>query len=138
MTNKLLIILMIFAVGVFSCGKKKEQPKKEVKREVVKPAVAKKDTVPPAPKPKPVVEKPENKYFLIAASFKKEANAISFKNSLIEQGFDAEVIVRNTGKNKDFYKVSYKGFSDKNEAYRELRSEKNKPDHEDVWLLIKK
>jgi len=139
MTNKLLLILIIFTIGFISCGKKKEEPKKQVQRQVVKPVEIKKDTVPPAPKPEPIViEKPDNKYFLIAASFEKETNAISFKNSLIEKGLDSEVIIRNSGINKEFYKVSYKGFSDKKEAYRELNIEKNQPEHEDVWLLIKK
>ncbi|WP_044212334.1 SPOR domain-containing protein [Saccharicrinis fermentans] len=130
---------MIFTVAFFSCGKKKEEPKKVVQREVIKPVEEKKDTIIPVPEPEPiVVEKPANKYFLIAASFVKEANAISFKDKLVEEGFDSEVIVRDRGLNKDFYKVSYKGFSDRELAYRELRNEKKQPDHEDVWLLIKK
>ena len=137
MTNKLLLILMIFTLGFISCGKKKKEPKKEVKREVVKPIVVKKDTIPPTPEPI-IIEKPDNKYFLIAASFERESNAISFKNSLIEKGLDSEVIVRNTGRNKEFYKVSYKGFVDKKEAYQELSIEKKQPEHEDVWLLVKK
>ncbi len=137
MTNKLLLILMIFTLGFFSCGKKKEEPKKQVKREVVKPIVVVKDTIPPAPEPI-IIEKPDNKYFLIAASFERESNAISFKNSLIEKGLDSEVIVRSTGRNKEFYKVSYKGFVDKKEAYQELSMEKNQPEHQDVWLLVKK
>ena len=141
MTNKLTLILMLIAIAFFSCGKKKEAPKKVVQRQVIKPEEEKKDTVAPVPEPEPepvVVEKPANKYFLIAASFVKEANAISFKDKLVEQGFDSEVIVRDRGLNKDFYKVSYRGFSDRALAYRALRNEKKQPDHEDVWLLIKK
>ena len=139
MKNKLLSLVILITIALFSCGKKKEAAKKEVKREVVKPAPIKKDTVKVKKEPEPViVEKPENKYFLIAASFVKEANANSFRDKLIAQGLDAEVIVRNKGINQDFYKVSYMGFSDKDEAFKQLSIEKKQSPYEGVWLLIKK
>ncbi|TLX77168.1 SPOR domain-containing protein [Labilibacter sediminis] len=141
MINRILIFSLLIIFMAISCGKKKEEEKKQVKREVVKKQVVKKDTVPPTPKPEPkpqVVETPDNKYFLIAGSFSKEQNAITFKNELIEQGYDSEVIVRKTGKNTDFYKVSYKGFYDKDEAFNELARERKLPNNEDVWLLIKR
>ncbi len=140
MTKKLLLFFFVILLGVVGCNKKKkEEPKTQVKREVVKPPVVKKDTIiPTKPIPEPIIEKPDNKYFLIAGSFSSENNANNFKNELIEQGFDSEVIIRNTGKNQEFYKVSYKGFSDKEIALKELAFEKKQPNNEDVWLLVKK
>ncbi|MCW3807926.1 SPOR domain-containing protein [Plebeiibacterium marinum] len=135
-----ILLLIIIAVFTFSCGNKKEAPKKQVKREVIKAPEVTKDTItPPPPPPAPkVVEKPDNKYFLIAGSFSSQKNAETFKAELIEQGFDSEVIIRKTGKNKDFYKVSYKGFADRDEAFNELAMERKQPNNDDVWLLIKR
>ncbi|MCW3784868.1 SPOR domain-containing protein [Plebeiibacterium sediminum] len=139
MIKKLIPFLLISFI-FFSCGDKKKNEVKQVKREVVKPPVEIKDTVvPPPPPPEPeVVTPPENKFFLIAGSFSSQQNAETFKNELIQQGYDSEVIVRKTGKNQDFYKVSYKGFYDKDEAFNALAMERKQPNNEDVWLLIKK
>lgn len=137
MKTKILLITFVFALGIISCNKKKEDTTKIVKREVVKPVVV--DTLPPAPQPEPVViEKPDNKYFLISASFTSESNAVAYKDKLTNEGFDSELIVRRSGANPDFYKVSYKGFADKEKAFNELSYEKNQPGKEDVWLLIKR
>ncbi len=139
MKTKILLITVVFALGIFSCGKKKEDTTKTVKREVVKPVIVAQDTVPPTPQPEPVViEKPDNKYFLISASFTSESNAVAYKDKLINEGFDSELIIRRSGANPDFYKVSYKGFADKEKAFDELAYEKNQPGKEDVWLLIKR
>ena len=139
MIQKLIPLLLISFI-LFSCGDKKKNEVKQVKREVVKPPVEKKDTVvPPPPPPEPeVVAPPENKFFLIAGSFSSQKNAETFKNELLQQGYDSEVILRKTGKNQDFYKVSYKGFYDKDEAFNALAMERKQPNNEDVWLLIKK
>ena len=140
MKNKLLLFAILASLVFFSCGKKKEEPKKEVKREVVKPKVAvKKDSakkIVEQPKPVPV-KKVDNKYFLIAASFVKENNANIFRDKLESQGYDAEVIVRNSGRNQDFFKVAYKAFSDKDEAFKQLSMAKKEAPFEGVWLLIK-
>jgi len=136
---KRIIPILLVAFIAFSCGKKKAEEVTQVKREVVKPPVEEKDTItPPPPAPEPVVvPKAENKYFLIAGSFSSMENAETFKNELIQQGFDSEVIIRKRGINQDFYKVSYKGFSDKDEAFNELAMERKQPNNQDVWLLIK-
>ncbi|WP_083631242.1 SPOR domain-containing protein [Labilibacter marinus] len=141
MMYRAIFICIVLSITFVGCGKKKEEPKKKVKQETIKPKpVVNKDTVKVVEKPKPVVvpPKPDNKYFLIAASFVKEANAIKYKDELKEQGFDSEVIVRSRGVNQDFYKVSYKGFYDKDEAFKELALEKRNSQYEGVWLLIKK
>lgn len=139
MKTSILLITIVFALGIFSCGKKKEDTTKTVKREVVKPLVVAQDTVPPTPKSEPVVvDKPDNKYFLISASFTNESNALAYKDKLRNEGFDSELIIRRSGANPDFYKVSYKGFADKQIALDELAYEKKQPGKEDVWLLIKR
>ncbi|SMO60805.1 Sporulation related domain-containing protein [Saccharicrinis carchari] len=141
MKVKVLVMLVVCALLVGACGNKKEEIKKTAKREVVKPVVVAKDTMPPVPEPKPepvVVQKPDNKYFLIRASFEKESNAMAYKDELTKEGFDSEVIVRKWGENADFYKVSYKGFADRETAFKELAHEKKQPGYENVWLLIKR
>ncbi len=82
--------------------------------------------------------KAAQKYFLIAGSFQSMQNAEKFQKELQAQGYDSEVIVRKTGPNTDFYKVSYKGFADRDEAFKALRNAKVKPNNETVWLLIKR
>lgn len=141
MTNKILIFYLLFTFLMVSCSK--NEKKKEVKREVVTQPIIKKDTLPEVPEPEPeveveVVELPDNKYFLIAGSFTNENNATTYSDELIKQGYNSEVIVRRSGKNPDFYKVSYKGFSDKDEAYNQLANEQKLSEFPNVWLLIKK
>jgi cell division protein FtsN len=80
---------------------------------------------------------PDDKYFLISGSFHSMANAEKFQQELQAQGYDSEVIVRKTGPNTDFYKVSYRSFYDRDEAYNALRQEKKMPNNEMVWLLVK-
>jgi cell division protein FtsN len=140
MKNKISIAILCVSVLAISCGKKKPEKKPPVKREVKTQPVVVKDTLPPEPEPEPepiVVEKPENKYFLIAGCFEVEENAYNFKDALIEQGYDAEIVKTPDDVYSTFYKVSYKGFSDRTEAFEELSIERSQPNKEDVWLLIK-
>ena len=139
MTHKIFPFIFLIAIITFSCGK--EDEKIQVKREVVTTPIVNIDTVPPdtIPEPAPIViEVPDNKYFLISGSFSSQKNAETYKNELIQEGYDSEVIIRSSGKNQDFYKVSYKGFSDKEEAFNQLATERKLPNNEDVWLLIKR
>jgi len=80
---------------------------------------------------------PEDKYFLISGSFHSMANAEKFQKELQAQGYSSEIIIRKTGFNTDFYKVSYRSFYDRNEAYNALRQERKMPNNETVWLLVK-
>ncbi len=80
---------------------------------------------------------PDDKYFLISGSFHSMANAEKFQQELQAQGYNSEVIIRKTGPNTDFYKVSYRSFYDRDEAYNALRQEKKIPNNEMVWLLVK-
>ena len=86
----------------------------------------------------PEIIQPDDKYFLISGSFHSMANAEKFQKELQAQGYPSEVIVRKTGPNTDFYKVSYKSFYDRDEAYNALSQEKKIPNNETVWLLVKK
>lgn len=141
MNTKILLIFAVFALGVVSCGKKKEDLSKTVTREVVKPEVVAQDTLPEMPEveEEPLyIEKPHNKYFLISASFSIESNAVAYRDKLIDEGFDSEVIIRENGVNPDFFKVSYKGFADKGKALEELTYEIEQPGKENVWLLVKR
>ncbi len=88
--------------------------------------------------PEPEIIKPDDKYFLISGSFHSMENAEKYQKELQAQGYSSEVIIRETGPNTDFYKVSYKSFYERDEAFNALRKEKNMPHNETVWLLIKK
>lgn len=79
-----------------------------------------------------------DKYFLISASFSSYANAEKHQKSLQAKGFSSEIITREQGANNDFYKVSYKSFSNYQDALRALDNEKAIPGNENVWLLVKK
>ena len=85
----------------------------------------------------PEVVQPDDKYFLISGSFHSMANAEKFQKELQAQGYSSEVIIRKTGPNTDFFKVSYRSFYDRDEAYDALRQEKKMPNNETVWLLVK-
>ena len=136
-----------------ACKRKKEPEKKPVKKTIVHQPVV--DSARIADSLKRVAEqqkaleeaamaekaaaaKAAQKYFLIAGSFQSMGNAQKFRKELEGQGYDSEVIVRKTGPNTDFYKVSYKGFADRDEAFEALRNAKNEPNNETVWLLIKR
>jgi cell division protein FtsN len=132
-----LLATALLVIGV-ACKDKKEPPKKEPVKKVA-PA-PKPDTIAKKveePEPEPVPQEP-NKYFLIAGSFSSQGNAESFKKDLTDKGFNSEVIMRNWGKNSDFYKVSYMGFSDKKEAINKMQQERTQPGKEDVWVLVKR
>jgi len=82
---------------------------------------------------KPIVKKATNKYFLISASFKSKSNAEKMKNTLQKDGYDSQIIVASN----NFYRVSYKGFSNRVEAFKELKRARTTEGREDVWLHIK-
>lgn len=142
--RKLLSVFAIVAL-ILGAGCKDEpakKPQKPVTTVVEKKVVA--DTA-KIEEPKPVVKevepeppKPADKYFLIAGSFANRQNADVFVTKLINEGYNAQVIERPGGPNGDFYKVAYKSFYDKQEAYAELRTARSDQGRDDVWLLVKK
>ena len=117
MNTHILLIAVLFAFSFTACNKKKKEVKKpQVQVEVVKPPVAEPEPLPepePIPEPEPM---PDNKYFLIAASYQYESQAVKYRDELIGQGYDSEVIVRNRGLNSEYFRVSYKGFYDRQEV----------------------
>ena len=131
--NKLAFIAAIALLFFASC---KDKPQ-ELPLEHVIPKVeeAEKDTIQtqlPAAQP---IEKPADKYFLIAGSFLKEEQAETYKSELEKQGFPAQVVQRSWGLNSEYYRVAMYGFHEKTDAYAELS--KAQQEGKAVWLLIK-
>ncbi|MBN2166406.1 MAG: SPOR domain-containing protein [Marinilabiliaceae bacterium] len=127
--------IILFAV---SCNDKPvKQAPQPIEEQPVFEDTIQSDTIIDVVEEIPEPPKPENKYFLIAASFRNQVNAEKLRDRLIAEGYESEVIIRQTGINPDFYKVSYKGFSDKSQALRVLRDEMSQGSFPDVWLLIK-
>jgi cell division septation protein DedD len=124
-------------MGLSSC---KEEAKKPVKKETVKPVAKKKEVKKPKPKPaekskvEPIVKKVPNKYFLIVASFQNKSNAERLQSKLNNKGYVANVHNANNG----FFRVSYKAFSDRKLAFQELASVRATEEHKDTWLYIKR
>lgn len=141
MTKQHFSFIIIFAIGVFTFSCKEKPVKKEPVPVAPQPVIE--DTIPVDTVPEEIVEelpeppKAPNRFFLIAASFQKQSNADRYREKLIAEGYDSEVIIRQVGANPDFYKVSYKGFSDKNHAFQELRNDMANGPFQEIWLLIK-
>ena len=140
--KKIIFVTVTLILVVAACKNKqqKAEPKPEpVKEETTVPAqpdTIAQNTVPeeissPEPAPEP------DKYFLIAGSFTNLSNAEELQKKLTDQGFNSRVIVRNSGINSEFYKVSYMGFKNKKEAINKMRAERLIPGKEDVWVLVK-
>jgi len=135
----LLLCVLIVSVGLSSCKEEAKTTKKKTTTEkVAKKKEVKKPVVKPKPvekkKLEPVVEKVANKYFLIVASFEKQANADKLQNKLKTEGYMSEIHNATNG----FYRVSYKGFSDRKLAFEELKNVRSTEEHKDTWLYIKR
>ena len=128
----LFIAFLSFAIGMSACKEEKKTlknpktTKKIVKAKPVKKKIEKEV-------PKAIVKKAINKYFLIAASFKNQSNAKKMKSKLQKEGYDSQIILSKS----NFYRVSYKGFSKRNVAFKELKLARSSQGTEDVWLHIK-
>ena len=142
MSNYLKFIffsLLVLMVGIYSCKEKIKAPaKKEVPAKIVSKKVAPKPKLKPKPAPKKKVEpRPKsipNKYFLIAASFRDKKNAEQMQKKLTREGFVSEVHFASNG----FYRVSYKGFSNRKLAFRELYEVRLTDAEKGTWLYIKR
>lgn len=123
--------VLIVCISFFSCQKAKQasQKIKQVKTEKKEVVAAKSQ----APKPAVIKESPKNKYFLIAASFQNPKNAETFHLQLKDKGYDASILNAPNG----FFRVSYKGFSQRAEAFKELKAARATTEHKTVWLHIK-
>ncbi len=143
MKKTLMMAMLFLMLGVACKDKKESAPAKAEQQDIEKQTPAVPDTTKKAekgpelkPEPEPAPE--PDKYFLIAGSFSSPDNARSFQKELAEQGFESEVITRNWGKNSEFYKVSYMGFKDKQEAISTMKRERQKEKRDSVWVLVKR
>ncbi|SRR5690554_297382 len=139
--KQILLFMLLLAFGLVACNKKKEAERIPVVNEVIEPVVI--DTIAENIEEE-VIEEPiysepakPNKYFLISGSFIEPSNAQKYHKELVNQGFSSEIIERPEGPNGEFYKVSYMGFSSWNKAVEALRSERQIPGKDSVWLLVK-
>ncbi len=126
----LLALVAVLSIGFSGCKQKK------AKKIVPKKTIVKKDTIKPEPKvikPEPVKPKKPEKYFLIGGVYEYKHRADAFYEKLVKQGYDAKVFVTEDG---FFYRISYMGFSDREEAFKKLAEERAKEETKDVWLYI--
>lgn len=77
-----------------------------------------------------IQSKTSQKYFLITDSFEIKSNAEKLAEKLKNEGFDVRIIPTNFG----MYRVSYRGFSDRKEAFDALKEEQKAG--KIVWLNI--
>jgi hypothetical protein len=70
-------------------------------------------------------------YHIIAGSFKSRNNAGKLKNELSMAGFPSTVIERGDG----FYRVSVKGYGNKDTALRELYVFRERKGMESAWIM---
>jgi len=128
----LLITFLSLAIGISACKEEKKtlkNPKTSQKIVKAKPVQKKIEKE----VPKTITKKAIHKYFLVAASFKNKANAEKMKSKLLSEGYDSKIILSNN----HFYRVSYKGFVNKKEAFNELKRARSTEERKDVWLHIK-
>lgn len=74
----------------------------------------------------------QNKYFIIGGSFKSDENAIKYIQQVKEQGFDGQDL----GIFKGLHRIALKGFSNMEDAQKELNSMLYKNPHSGVWIHI--
>ena len=129
----LFITFLCLVIGMCACKEEKKILKspKTTNRIVKTKAKQKKPTKNVAIKE--VVKKNINKYFLISASFKNQDNANRMQSKLQKEGYDSQIILASN----NFYRVSYKGFSVRAEAFKELKLARSSEGRENVWLHIK-
>jgi nucleoid DNA-binding protein len=83
------------------------------------------------PKEALLPEEPSDLYYLIAGSFKIRDNALSFREKLIQEGYNSSILESK----ENFYRVSFFVFSNKDEALKTLYTVRQEADKKDVWLL---
>lgn len=74
----------------------------------------------------------QNKYFIIGGSFKSDENAIKYIQQVKEQGFDGQDL----GIFKGLHRIALKGFSNMEDAQKELNSMLYVNPHSGVWIHI--
>lgn len=127
----ILVFAIILGVGFTSCKQKKRKVRKKVKKvAVVVQDTIQQDTT--SYEEEVVTPSVPDKYFLIAASFESKKNAEGMLSKLTELGYESRIFI---SEDND-YRVSYMGFSDKEEALMMLKEERSKDETKDVWMHI--
>jgi len=142
------LVILAFLVSYSACkNKQAKEPQKPVKKTVVQKKVVKDTSAVDSAKlaqvkqeavKKPEPPKPADRYFLIAGSFQDRTMAEAYMKVMQKDGYEARVLERPNGPNNEFFKVSYKGFHDRKEAYRALRDARGNGEIEGVWLMVQK
>lgn len=87
----------------------------------------------PVDTPEKRVTSAGSEYYLIAASFIQEKNAVGFKDQLVDEGFDAIIL---TNPDSEFHFVAYRGYKDEQEARTGLADIRQYYNSE-AWLYTK-
>lgn len=128
------IVSLILTIGVSACKDEKKIPtKKELTTKVKTKKITTKTKPKVKPLPKKKLEQIPNKYFLITASFKNPYYADRLQQKLTKEGYNSKVF--NAPNN--FHRVSYKAFSDRKQAFKELKSVRATEETKENWLYIK-
>lgn len=139
-------IIVSFLALLFSCNSQKlytemiwdypedEEEPKAKKETVVKPDAGDEKIVVREEKVKLTHGESLQKYSIILGSFSSDQNALNFRKTLMEKGFDRTVILRNE---KGMYRVAALSFNEEAAARRELLSlRKSYSEYCDAWLLV--
>lgn len=132
-----ILASLILSVGLSACKDEAKTPKKKIEATKI---AAKQESPKPTPEPvvqkklESVVENTPNHYFLIMASFQNQEYADRLQKKLTSEGYVSEIHSANNG----FFRVSYKGFSDRKLAFQELSTARSTESSKDTWLYIKR
>ncbi len=128
---------LLITAALFGACKEKPKP---LPQELVQPVAEKPKAKPEPqmvesePEPEPIIQ---DKYFLIAGSFRTLEQAQAYESYLIRnEGYSPQIVQRSYGANSEFYRVAYKSFADKSTAFNELEHERE-IEGKEVWLLVK-
>jgi cell division septation protein DedD len=128
----IFVVSLILSLGLTACKKEAKAP---AKQELTEKKVSSKPKakVVAEKKVEPLVKTVPDKYFLILASFQNFDNAQRLQEKLTKEGFSSEIFDGPNG----FNRVSYKAFSDRKIAFRELKSARATEKSRENWLYIK-
>ncbi|MBN1183291.1 MAG: SPOR domain-containing protein [Bacteroidales bacterium] len=73
-----------------------------------------------------------SKFYIIAGSYRQRRNADRLKSKLTAEGYEPNILIDT--KNK-LYRVSYKSFTDRRTAIKELYKLQKELNNEDIWIL---
>lgn len=74
----------------------------------------------------------QNKYFIVGGSFKSDENALKYIQQLKAEGYEGQDL----GTFKGLHRIALKGFSNMEDAQKELNSMLYKNPHSGVWIHI--